>query len=459
MGALTAACSVLVGYADIVTDIFAAALYYSRGQVYYFALSVLFMALPTMVAVLLQKGWGTRLVALCQCALLREVFLSVSRDKEETAMMGTLKLLESVVEACPSSLLQLYILLIGWMQQNNASETGVFSWMGLLPTLADRVILVSIGVSVISTAWTLSYACRTELEQKCTGDKSLLATWICCVRMEQLTDISLVQLTVFVYNFFEVSFRLISVCGLFLAVHGLGMGGLALSFLVRMCIAYTFNAFRDLPQSSAKYRRHVASGNAAASQFDGLPRRRSRRCHFSLFASVKVMSCCLFSLVTDTVWLDNPTLCLVLHILTTLEGAAYFVLLVLLTPSNKFDEQSYRSKAFSMLFVAGICWSLKCALGVWRWKFGVRLLRLLEEEEEIEARRAEANKDEDNDDPPESESALNVRAQQPQQGIELSIDPEEYRPTYGNGGGVNAKELASSDLDNNMDLCDMFERL
>jgi hypothetical protein len=464
-GVLTATGSVLVGYADIVTDVFAAALYFSRGQIYYFALSVLFMALPTAMAVLLQKGWGTRLVALCQCALLREVFLSVSRDHEETAMMGTLKLLESVAEACPSSLLQLYILLVAWMQRARAvssSDVGTATFSdgsGLLPTASDQVILFSIGVSVLSTAWTLSYACRTEREQQRTGDKSIFTGCVCCVRMEQLTHISLLQLTVALYNLSEVSFRLISVCALFLAVGGLGLAGLAFSFVLRTILAFLCGAFDDLPQSDAQYRRRVATGERNQLAEGAAVGSRCGACYLmSLFAVVKVLSCGLFAVVTDTVWLDNSRLCLFLHVVTALEGAAFFLLLLLLPPPEDFDRDSYRSKIFSMLLVAGAFWCIKCALAMWRWRLGAEMLRAEVEED----RRMEEGRgcEEGEGDGGGEEVAHHI--QHRQQGAVTSNYEhhkslgEDQTPYGSNGEGVSMLAMVGSSVDG-INLCDIFD--
>ena len=368
----------LLGYLDVFTDIYAVMLYFSRKQYYFVSLSVLFIALPTAIAVLLQKGWGTRLVALCQCALLREVVYSIYRNQEETAMLGTLKLLESVVEACPSSLLQLYILLLAWMQRSTAHTSSVSARTdtvedrssGLVPTFSDQVILFSVGVSVVSTAWTLSYACRSERERRWVGDNTICTLAASCVWLEQHTDISTLQLCVCVYNLAEVIFRLLSMASLFLVVGGYGLVFLAGSFLIRGYLAYVFGEFDDLPQSLAKNRRQAVLGG------DDESRERSNSfassvvsavvSSLSLFAVVKVLCCCMFSLVTDTVWLQNRKLILILHVQTGLEGVICFFFL-LVVPSEQLGIDTYDAKALSIVYVAAVAWCVKLALAIWRW--------------------------------------------------------------------------------------------
>ena len=311
--AAAAIAGLIVGYTDVVTDIFAASVYYRSNQTDYFILALMFNLIPMCISIGLQENFFSRFLAATQLLAVRETYRSLVL-KQETPMLGSLKLLESVVEACPSSLLQLYILLQAWLDGTS----------GLLPSTSDSVILFSIFSSLCSTSLTLVYALQTDAE------RSSAPLSACCALPERLLGFKFLEILFFLHHVSELMCRLTAVCALFLAYHQYALIGLTLSLLARFFLASRYNS---LPQLAT-------TGNVGGNV-------------------VKLLCRGIFALVSDSVWASNIPLTAWLTALTTLEVVIYFSLLFS-SPRGKSYSKPDRMQA--LLAVSVAAWACKMVL-------------------------------------------------------------------------------------------------
>jgi len=276
-------------YVDIITDYFTLSIYYKRGQFRLFGLALAFVAIPTVLSVSIRKGWWGRFLSLTQLSILHET-IKAWRDEQETQLLTTLTALESVLEACPSALLQFFALWDTWFEAD-IHENGV----SFIESTTDLALLGSVVLSCLATSRFLSDFLTTTQER----DIVFLSGW------------SVLDTPIFfvLYHFCEESFRLFTLVALFLAVRAYGLLFLALSFLMR-CFLVT--SWFDIESFKSK---------------DTYPA--------YLNHNVKVTYRIILSLATDCLWTKSNA---AMQLLTIWEGIFYMILLFLTHPGERSDQ-------------------------------------------------------------------------------------------------------------------------
>lgn len=219
--------TVLVGYVDVVTDAFACYVYFSREQYRFFALALSFVLLPQLVLISMQRSWWTRLMSVCQMTLLYEAYRSWV-DEKESSVLKNYKVVESVLEACPSALLQLYVLLLISLQTDRA----------ILDSSTNIVLCLSIAMSVMSISKALGSGILSAADSELMGGTSFEIKGF----VVNTTFVSLM-----LYHVIELSFRLLSLCTLFLGLKSYGLLFVLLGLAMRSAIAFTAGKWKFYP--------------------------------------------------------------------------------------------------------------------------------------------------------------------------------------------------------------------
>ena len=332
--------SVAFSYVDVITDVTSLLIYYQSGNMAYFAMGLSFMLIPSSMVMALQHTHVDRMLALLQLLLLKEFFVSYFYKREETPVLSTLKIIESVAEACPSALLQVYILLDFILRPGAPTHLGGLG-------IANSIILFSLCMSVFSTAATLSNAVvlPEETETTFTGYSVKCLCMSCCdansnnpyvsargsgssrLRIAEqegnkplsILVSSLFRMYAMTLHFFEISFRLLAMSSIFLAVGRYALPMLLVDFMLRYAIV-----------------RYITEAETTKSWSDF------------------VKFCCrvLLSLATDCIWIENRLATFFLCVLTIGEGvfcastALYF---------SAYTKDNYdRDRIVAMIYV-GIC--------------------------------------------------------------------------------------------------------
>lgn len=315
--------SVLFAYIDIFTDVVAAYLFFYRGELELFILAVVILVVPIILAVCLPgQSIKQRALSFFQLRLFYEAVVSC-KVQVETSMLTTMKLLESVVEAFPSSLLVLTSLLYDYSYSKNSDAADFVSKIFLLAT---------VGLSVISTAWTLSNALMT-IEEIQLARKYTLVSFL--QPAEMLLGVSLFRMIVFMYHIFEITLRISSMAGLFIVANPV----------------YTVPAV---------FFAGVAIRSAAAILFSAEKIIELRKNGINFFGRS------LLSLVTDCVWSGHYSLSIVLRSLSTIEATSYLLLFVLRSDASTAVVSNTVSSCIA-------CFVLKFFFGWLRW---ISLFRL-----------------------------------------------------------------------------------
>jgi hypothetical protein len=215
--------AVFIYYFDIFTDILSIMVFYLKSQYKYFILALMFNIIPLMLSVILQKGKGVKLMALFQIIIIREIYYSI-RGKIHTPMLSTLIILESVVEACPSALLQSYVLLLNWIENP----------IGFISMFSSKILLLSIIISIITTSKTLMLYITTDESKYKIKTKSILV-WF------NIIDIPLEY--IMLYHIFEEIFKLITYSCLYVILGVYGVIIYSISYICRGYFAlYVYHA-------------------------------------------------------------------------------------------------------------------------------------------------------------------------------------------------------------------------
>lgn len=150
---------VLLGYFDLGSDLYTAASYYKSGHPAWFGLG-LFFALAPAVAVsaffLPGSEWYRRVLVATQLSLLVEAYETVV-GRKDSDVLALLRIVEPLFEAVPQLILQLYALLLLWI------ETSLS-----LSRLVWRV--ASLCISATSLAHSVTDVCSVERLLYVTGD-------------------------------------------------------------------------------------------------------------------------------------------------------------------------------------------------------------------------------------------------------------------------------------------------
>ena len=308
-------------YADIVFDVINAYTFYENKQFKYFSLALFFQVIPLLAAVSLQKGWGTKLMAILHLSVIREFYHSI-RGKVETPMMCTLRIIETCLEACPSALLQLYVLIHAWLLNDTAGH-GAKGFYGFLPTSQEQLLFLSIIISIGSTSITFIKFVSSEKDRLLMPIKSLVNCFI-NVEPEKLSNIE----GVYCYHCCEEFFRLLTLAVLFVALKEYALIAIAGSLLLRLIFSTVI---------------HKAENFAECTKIR----------HFT-----KIFLRITLSQITDCLWYNHFHLTLHLQILTTLEGLACSMALLYV----KDIEQFSFARIKILLVIGGMTWVLKTSL-------------------------------------------------------------------------------------------------
>ena len=132
-------------------------LYYSRGEYRYFSLALTFVAVPYVLHIssalrrgLFHSTYGFDCFpSFCSAMLMLELtFESYNSliSKVQSSHLIHLKLLETLVEGCPSSLLQLYVLVRRAIDNDTSFVANNY----------DVIVIISLCISKIGTSMCLS---------------------------------------------------------------------------------------------------------------------------------------------------------------------------------------------------------------------------------------------------------------------------------------------------------------
>jgi hypothetical protein len=186
--------------------------------------------------------------------------------------------LETVVEGCPSALLQLFVLL----------RRAIDKETPLIVHLADIVVVISVSFSKVFTSVCLgTYSSNPkQLEQ------------IKKFYLGNLSDFFVSKVLLTLYHLASEIFRLTTVCGMLLSLKGWGVLFFIPSFLLRYSIVVFYFKAEDPTKET-----------------------------------FKVLSRLLMSLESDTLWCANRRLTMSLHLVTTLEGGMFVLISLFLSTS------------------------------------------------------------------------------------------------------------------------------
>ena len=310
-------------YVDIVFDVINAYTFYREKQFNYFFLALFFQVIPICAAVTLQKGWGTKLMAIFHLSVIREFYHSI-RGKVETPMMCTLRIIETCLEACPSALLQLFVLVNGWLLETKDGHSAK-GFYGVLPSSQERLLFLSILIAIGSSSITFIKFLSSEKDRLQMPVKSLV-NWFVDIQPERLSNIEVI----YCYHCCEEFFRLLTLAVLFVALRGWALLAIAVSYVLRMTL------------STVIYKAENFTECTTTRQF------------------IKILLRIALAQITDCLWYNNFKLTLHLQILTTLEGLAcsLFLLYVDDTETDTFNFDRIQI----LLIVGGITWILKTSL-------------------------------------------------------------------------------------------------
>jgi len=310
-------------YVDIVFDIINAYTFYRQQQYNYFWLAIFFQVIPICAAVTLQKGWGTRFMAIFHMSVVREFYHSI-RGKVETPMMCTLRIIETCLEACPSALLQLFVLIKAWLLETKSGHSAR-GFYGVLPSSQERLLFLSILISIGSTSITFIKFVSSEKDRLLMPVKSIVNYFV-DIQPEKISSIE----AVYCYHCCEEFFRLLTLAVLFVALKGWALIAIAVSYVLRMVL------------STVIFKAENFSECTKARQF------------------IKIFLRIALSQITDSLWYNNFKLTLNLQILTTAEGlvCSMFLLYVDDTDTDTFNFDRIQI----LLIVGGMTWVLKTTL-------------------------------------------------------------------------------------------------
>ncbi|CAN0183636.1 unnamed protein product, partial [Ectocarpus fasciculatus] len=110
------AIQLVLGYADIGTDVLAVVSYYKAHHMWWFALGLIFIIGPALFAaiVLLRREWWLpRILVALHFGMLFEALVSWGRSTY-SPILASLRMMEPLYESVPQLMLQLYGLLLEW---------------------------------------------------------------------------------------------------------------------------------------------------------------------------------------------------------------------------------------------------------------------------------------------------------------------------------------------------------
>ena len=313
---------VIANYADIASDIYVLTLYYSREEYRYFTLALTIVAIPYIINVL--TSFSRHIIFKCSAVFMLDMlleFIGALLTKFQRANVAHLKLLESLVEGCPSSLLQLFVLV----------RRAVDNDTSLVSNTSDAIVIISLCISKLLTSMNLSTYSTDQSQVKQIAENLSLPPWSIkfnfgCheVVLTEDLSLSLVQFGVLpLYHISSEVFRLVTVCGLFLSLRAFGLVFLVPAFLVR----FWFIFFKYEVGNSTK-----------------------------LF-SMDQMTPVLLSLESDIIWSANRPLTIACQILTSIEGLVFT--LIMLFSNIYFNSPSFQK---GIALTSLVAWILKTCL-------------------------------------------------------------------------------------------------
>ena len=282
-------------------------LYYSRGEYKYFSLALTFVAIPylmhiysTFIHIIHRSYYFLNDYLMCCCTILmldmiKETYNSINNGVHSSHLLH-IKLLETIVEGCPSSLLQLYVLI----RRATDNETS------FVANIYDIIVIISLCISKFGTSMCLSaYSSnKDQLDQILKNAyKGYLPAWTVSYVLFPL------------YHLSSEIFRLVTVCGLFLSLRAFG-----LLFLVPALL------FRWILQLEKDYKKTFTIENITR---------------------------LLLSLESDTLWCDNRPLTIKFQILTAIEGLIF--ILIMFYVNVYFNSSSYQNNMALVSLLAWIC--------------------------------------------------------------------------------------------------------
>jgi ankyrin repeat protein len=306
-----------VTYLDVITDYFTLSVYYKRAQYGLFALALMFVAIPTVLSVSMRRGWWGRFLSLTQLSLLDET-IKAWNDGQETQLLTTLTALESVLEACPSALLQFFALWDVWFETSDRIHNSFVS------STTDLALLGSVALSVLATSRFLSDFLTTKSEREVVWEAGLV--------------VMQTPLLFVLYHVCEESFRLFTLVALFLALREFGLLILIIGFLSRFWLITVW--------------------------FEGVETFKTTKVDIDsdpnwLNHNLKVAYRLILSLATDCLWTKSNA---AMQLLTLFEGGVYLIMLYLVMP----DKRNFQIPvlAYSIL-AAGVCKTFLYYLTYW----------------------------------------------------------------------------------------------
>lgn len=142
---------VVLGYLDLVTDLYTAGTYYSDGHNYWFALVLLFAIAPTFIVAAFflphESRWSKIRVVTHTCLVYEAYVSTVMASYSPT--LALLRVVEPLFESLPQAFLQLYAMLLVW--DETSSSRG---------NLLSRFL--SVSFSIICLAYAATDLCSAE---------------------------------------------------------------------------------------------------------------------------------------------------------------------------------------------------------------------------------------------------------------------------------------------------------
>ena len=306
-------------YFDIAFDIINAYTFYRKEQYRYFSLALFFQVIPILAAVSLQKGWGTKLMAILHLSVFREFYHSI-RGKVETPMMCTLRIIETCLEACPSALLQVYVLISTWLENESGSHSAR-GFYGFLPSSQELLLFLSILISIGSTSITFIKFVSSEKDRLLMPVKSIVNCFV-----DITPKLSNVE-GIYCYHCCEEVFRLITLAVIFYSLRAWALLAIGASYLIRMILSTMVFEAENFAECTK------------TRQF------------------IKILLRIALSQITDCLWYNHFKLTLCLQVLTSLEGlVCSLVLLYMHSGTISF------SRIQALLVAGSLAWILKTIL-------------------------------------------------------------------------------------------------
>jgi hypothetical protein len=272
---------VVQNYVDIGFDSFVMVVYFSREEFGYFSLALAFVAIPYLLyAGSMLPNFSDFFSALFMLQAATESRKSLQTGVQSSRLIH-LKLLETVVEGCPSALLQFFVLL----------RRAIDKKTPLIVHLSDIAVVVSLCLSKVFTSMCLgAYTSNKEqLEQ------------IKKFYPDNFSDFFVSKVLLTLYHLASEIFRLTTVCGMMLSLKSYGFLSLISALPLRSLLVFSLEA--EDPEKE----------------------------------TLKVISRLLMSLESDTLWCANRRLTVALQLVTALEGVV-FVLISLLVSSSRYQR-------------------------------------------------------------------------------------------------------------------------